>query len=165
MKKALGLILVVLFAGRRARVRRRPDRGPKEWTIPFLNCLTGPIASYGELFEWSAERAASEINAAGGIKGKPVKIVGVDTASDPQKGSTEMARLVKDTLVALGPGARACHPGGDAHRGGKQDGVHHGLHLVRVRDEVLPLDHLLVPSDRAAAGRRWSPHGPSSTPR
>jgi branched-chain amino acid transport system substrate-binding protein len=75
----------------------------KEWTIPFLNCLTGPIASYGELFQWSAERAAAEINAAGGIKGKPVKIVGVDTASDPQKGSTEMARLVKDTLVALGP--------------------------------------------------------------
>ena len=32
-----------------------------------------------------------------------MKIVGVDTALDPQKGSVEMARLVKDTLVALGP--------------------------------------------------------------
>jgi len=76
---------------------------PKEWTIPFLNSLTGAIASIGEYLEWGAERAAKEINDAGGIKGKPVRIVGVDTALDPQKGSTEMARLVKDTLVALGP--------------------------------------------------------------
>jgi branched-chain amino acid transport system substrate-binding protein len=76
---------------------------PKEWDIPFLNAITGSIAAIGEYLEWSAERAAKEINDAGGIKGKPVKIVPVDTALDPQKGSTEMARLVKDTLVAIGP--------------------------------------------------------------
>ena len=75
----------------------------KEWQVPFLNCLTGAIASIGEYLQWGAERAASEINQAGGIKGKPVKVVGVDTALDPQKGSVEMARIVKDTLVALGP--------------------------------------------------------------
>jgi branched-chain amino acid transport system substrate-binding protein len=100
MKKALGLLIMTALL---LVVVGCQQPGPKEWSIPFLNCLTGPIASYGELFEWSAERAASEINAAGGIKGKQVKIVGVDTASDPQKGSTEMARLVKDTLVAIGP--------------------------------------------------------------
>jgi len=74
-----------------------------EWQIPFLNCLTGAIANIGEYLEWGAERAAFEINQAGGIAGKPVKVVGVDTALDPQKGSVEMARLVKDSLVALGP--------------------------------------------------------------
>ena len=100
MKKALGvliaaaLLLSLVGCGQPA---------PKEWTIPFLNSLTGAIASIGEYLEWGAERAAKEINDAGGIKGKPVRIVGVDTALDPQKGSTEMARLVKDTLVALGP--------------------------------------------------------------
>lgn len=76
---------------------------PKEWTIPFLNSLTGPIASIGEYLQWGAERAAKEINDAGGINGKPVKVVGVDTALDPQKGTVEMAKLVKDSLVALGP--------------------------------------------------------------
>jgi branched-chain amino acid transport system substrate-binding protein len=101
MKKALGLILVALFLA--AGLGFGQTVVAKEWTIPFLNCLTGPIAAYGELFQWSAERAASEINAAGGIKGKPVKIVGVDTGSDPQKGSTSMAFLVSSTLVALGP--------------------------------------------------------------
>jgi branched-chain amino acid transport system substrate-binding protein len=76
---------------------------PKEWTVPFLNALTGQIASIGEYLQWGAERAAQEINDAGGINGKPVKVVGVDTALDPQKGTVEMARLVSDTLVALGP--------------------------------------------------------------
>ena len=100
MKKTLGvLIAAALFFS----LVGCGQPAPKEWTIPFLNSLTGAIASIGEYLEWGAERAAKEINDAGGIKGKPVRIVGVDTALDPQKGSTEMARLVKDTLVALGP--------------------------------------------------------------
>jgi len=100
MKKTLGVFLMaamlLAFVG-----CQQP--APKEWTVPFLNSLTGRIASIGEYLEWGAERAAKEINDAGGIKGKPIKVVGVDTALDPQKGSVEMARLVKDTLVALGP--------------------------------------------------------------
>lgn len=99
MKKVLGLMLIGLFLVSGFGFAQ----APKEWTVPFLNSLTGPIASIGEYLEWSADRAAMEINLAGGIKGKPIKIVGVDTALDPQKGSTEMARLVGDTLVALGP--------------------------------------------------------------
>ncbi|MGO9310880.1 MAG: ABC transporter substrate-binding protein [Spirochaetia bacterium] len=100
MKKTLGALVAaaLLFS-----LVGCAQPAPKEWTIPFLNSLTGAIASIGEYLEWGAERAAKEINDAGGIKGKPVRIVGVDTALDPQKGSTEMARLVKDTLVALGP--------------------------------------------------------------
>jgi len=74
-----------------------------EWQIPFLNSLTGAIASIGEYLHWGANYAAEEINAAGGIAGKPVKVIGVDTALDPQKGSVEMARIVKNSLVALGP--------------------------------------------------------------
>ncbi len=58
---------------------------------------------FGEFLEWGAEYAAKEINASGGIAGVPVKVVPVDTALDPQKGSVEMARIVKDSLVAMGP--------------------------------------------------------------
>jgi branched-chain amino acid transport system substrate-binding protein len=100
MKKALGVLLAAALL---LSVVGCSQPAPKEWTVPFLNSLTGAIASIGEYLEWGAERAAKEINDAGGIKGKPIKVVGVDTALDPQKGSTEMARLVKDTLVALGP--------------------------------------------------------------
>ncbi len=83
------------FAQTRAQV--------KEWDIPFLDCLTGPIASIGEYLEWGAKRAAYEINRAGGIEGRPVKVIGIDTGMDPQKGSVEMARIVEHSLVALGP--------------------------------------------------------------
>jgi len=100
MKKAVGVLIAAALL---LSVVGCQQPAPKEWTIPFLNSLTGAIASIGEYLEWGAERAAKEINDAGGIKGKPVRIVGVDTALDPQKGSTEMARLVKDSLVALGP--------------------------------------------------------------
>lgn len=75
----------------------------EEWEIPFLNCLTGAIASIGEYLQWGAERAAFEINEAGGIAGKPVKVLGVDTALEPQKGVVEMSKIVEWALVALGP--------------------------------------------------------------
>lgn len=74
-----------------------------EWEIPFLNCLTGPIASIGEYLQWGAERAAWEINQAGGIAGKPVKIVRVDTGVSPEKGTVEMSKLVGDALTVMGP--------------------------------------------------------------
>ena len=97
---AAGIALVLLAA---SSGFARTQVQVKEWEIPFLDCLTGAIASIGEYLQWGAERAAQEINAAGGIKGRPVKIIGIDTALDPQKGSVEMARIVGDTLVALGP--------------------------------------------------------------
>jgi len=100
MKKALS---VLAGAALLLALMSCQQPAPKEWDIPFLNSLTGPIASIGAYLEWGADQAANEINAAGGINGKPVKIVPVDTGMDPQKGSQEMARLVKNTLVALGP--------------------------------------------------------------
>jgi branched-chain amino acid transport system substrate-binding protein len=76
----------------------------EKWEIPFLNVLTGPIASIGEYLQWGAERAAEEINAAGGIAGKPVEIIRIDTGMSPEKGSVEMAKVVeKDYLAVLGP--------------------------------------------------------------
>jgi branched-chain amino acid transport system substrate-binding protein len=74
-----------------------------QWEIPFLNSLTGAIASIGEYLEWGAERAALEINQAGGIAGKPVKVTGVDTALEPQKGVVEMGKIVQWAHIALGP--------------------------------------------------------------
>ena len=121
MKKILivliALILLISFttwaggqkeSGKAASTKEAPSAAAgkvvvSEWKIPFLNCLTGPIASIGEYLEWGAERAAKEINEAGGIAGKPVKVIGVDTALDPAKGTVEMAKVVKDSLVALGP--------------------------------------------------------------
>lgn len=99
MKKLAGVMILLLVASTAAFGQVVTN----EWQIPFLNSLTGAIASIGEYLHWGANYAAEEINAAGGIAGKPVKVIGVDTALDPQKGSVEMARIVKNSLVALGP--------------------------------------------------------------
>jgi branched-chain amino acid transport system substrate-binding protein len=101
MKKILGLVLLVLLAAGSAFAGGEVE--VKEWEVPMLNALTGPIAAIGEYLDWGAQQAAREINAAGGIRGKPVKVIGVDTALDPQKGSVEMAKIVEKTLVAMGP--------------------------------------------------------------
>ena len=75
----------------------------EEWRIPFLNSLTGAIASIGEYLQWGAERSDYDINQTGGIDGVPVKVIGVDTALEPQKGVVEMGKIVEWALVALGP--------------------------------------------------------------
>jgi branched-chain amino acid transport system substrate-binding protein len=93
------LLVLVAFTG----CQKGPKVKVEQWEIPFLNSLTGPIASIGEFLHWGAERAAKEINEAGGLLGKPVKIIGVDTALDPQKGVVEMGKIVQSSLVALGP--------------------------------------------------------------
>lgn len=123
-KKILGLLLVViiLFAVFGCKKEEAAEAEPEkteekaeepkeetakimveEWEIPFLNCLTGPIASIGEYLQWGAERAAEEINAAGGIAGVPVKVTGVDTNVEPAKGTVEMAKIVDWALTCLGP--------------------------------------------------------------
>lgn len=101
MKKLVGVMVLLLVAASMSFGQAKVV--VNEWQVPFLNSLTGAIAAIGEFLQWGAEYAAAEINAAGGIAGKPVKVIPVDTALDPQKGSVEMARLVKDTLVAMGP--------------------------------------------------------------
>lgn len=73
------------------------------WDIPFLNAVTGPIAGIADYLQWGAERAAEEINEAGGIAGRPVRVRAVDTGVDPEKGAVEMAALADESLVVLGP--------------------------------------------------------------
>lgn len=117
MKKVFGksfinvllvLMLVIFFGSFAGFAASKPEVVVDEWEIPFLNCLTGPIASIGEYMAWSAHRAADEINAAGGIAGKPVRVIDCDTGVSAEKALEEMAKIVDTTLVALGPVPEAC---------------------------------------------------------
>ena len=85
------------------KTERESEAPATAWEIPFLNVLTGPIASIGGYLQWGAERAAAEINAAGGIAGRPVRIVRIDTGMEPSAGVTEMSKLLDTALVVMGP--------------------------------------------------------------
>ena len=142
------LAALLVVSGRRVR----PEPGGGQGMDDPLPELPHRRRSPASASTWSGAPSAPPRRStqAGGIKGKPVKVVGVDTALDPQKGSVEMARLVKDTLVALGPVPEpvimAAMP--IAVENGMI--VHHGDDLARVRREVLPLDGLVVPVHRGA---------------
>jgi branched-chain amino acid transport system substrate-binding protein len=102
MKRTFTLALAAIVTAS-AGAAEPPKIAVSEWDIPFLNCLTGPIASIGEYLEWGADRAAWEINQQGGIAGKPVKIIPIDTGVSPEKGTVEMSKLVEKALVVMGP--------------------------------------------------------------
>jgi len=80
----------------------------KEWKVPSLIFLTGPYAGFGKQIKWGTDEAAAEINAAGGIAGRPLVIEWYDTGMDPAKAAAEMSKVVK-SLTIFGPvGAPNC---------------------------------------------------------
>lgn len=74
-----------------------------EWVIPQLSVTSGPVAFAGEPAAWGAQRAVDEINAAGGIRGVPVKLDLSDTGFDTAKAVSIATAAVDDALVVLGP--------------------------------------------------------------
>lgn len=69
--------------------------------------LTGAIAPFGEGAEWAVDRITSAINKDGGIfikelgKKLPVKVIIVDTESDPSKAAALTRKLILDDKVDL----------------------------------------------------------------
>jgi branched-chain amino acid transport system substrate-binding protein len=75
-----------------------------EWYFPALDCLTGWGAMYGQHSLWGKTTAVEEINAAGGIAGKPIRFEARDEMLDPDKCKSEMAKiLANDPLMVGGP--------------------------------------------------------------
>jgi branched-chain amino acid transport system substrate-binding protein len=73
--------------------------------IGFLPALTGPSSSTGIAINRGTLLAVDEINAAGGINGRPIELVVRDTQSDPTKavnGSIELITAQKVTAL-FGP--------------------------------------------------------------
>ncbi len=66
---------------------------------------TGIGASYGRWYERTAQAALKVVNDAGGINGRPVEIAFEDDATDPQRGSEVIEKLVNQqgVDVVFGP--------------------------------------------------------------
>lgn len=63
-------------------------------TVGVIAGITGPGASYGAGIVQGAEMAVREVNAAGGINGRKLKLRIVDDASDPARSAIVMRRLL-----------------------------------------------------------------------
>jgi branched-chain amino acid transport system substrate-binding protein len=73
----------------------------KEWQIPTILFLSGPVAADGAQYKWIVDELAAEINAAGGISGKPFVPVYLDSAFDPGKAAAAMAKAIDMKAVCL----------------------------------------------------------------
>src|SRR5580704_13122160 len=64
------------------------------YRIGIILPMTGTTADYGADFDRGASLAEDEINAAGGVGGRPVKLVHGDSKNSPKDGVAEFKRLV-----------------------------------------------------------------------
>ena len=71
-----------------------PRAGAQDIIIGVIAGLSGPGASYGAGIVQGAEMAAREINAAGGINGRRIKLRIVDDKSEPARSAIVMRRLL-----------------------------------------------------------------------
>lgn len=90
-RSLLGCLTASVASTHAALVVAQPDAGP---TVGVIAELTGPGASYGRALLQGAQMAVRDVNAAGGIRGKPLKLMVVDGATNPARSAIAMRRLI-----------------------------------------------------------------------
>ena len=73
----------------------------KDFKIGFFIALSGPAALFGPTQKACAELAAEKINKAGGILGRPVKLLFTDAGGPPAETAKSAVRLTLDEKVDL----------------------------------------------------------------
>lgn len=77
---------------------------PGAWNVALVTSLTGPDAALGQSLLDGAALAVEQINALGGVKGKPVKLVVKDDASSPEASRAAVLDLAqKGVHIGVGP--------------------------------------------------------------
>src|SRR5260370_28015947 len=91
LSAALALAGVLQFSG---HALAQPAQG-EPYRIGIILPMTGSTADYGTDFNRGALLAEEEINAAGGIGGRPIKLVHGDSKNSAKDGVAEFKRLVE----------------------------------------------------------------------
>jgi len=73
--------------------------------LGYLPALAGPFATLSRTDEIAAQIAVDEINAAGGINGKKLRIISFDTAGKPDQAVIGLRKLAEDdkVMAIIGP--------------------------------------------------------------
>ncbi|MFV1998962.1 MAG: ABC transporter substrate-binding protein, partial [Acidimicrobiia bacterium] len=70
--------------------------------IGLLTSLTATFAPWGVSVRDGMRLAVEEINAAGGVDGRPLELIERDDQSNPEEGASGLERLIEDGVVAAG---------------------------------------------------------------
>ncbi len=103
MKRLLSILLIVVMTT--VLISGCSGSNANEIKIGVNYELSGQVATYGQSSVEGIELAIEEINKAGGINGKQIKLVKVDNKSEPSEATTVATRLMtQDKVIAvLGP--------------------------------------------------------------
>ena len=91
LKKSIVLVLGVIFL---LVVFSSCTKEPQAIKIGAVLPLTGPAATFGEVFKNALQLSTEEINEKGGINGKSVKLIIEDSAGDPKTGVSAFKKLM-----------------------------------------------------------------------
>ncbi|MSP80905.1 MAG: ABC transporter substrate-binding protein [Rhodospirillales bacterium] len=77
----------------------------QEILLGYLPAVGGPFATFSKTNLIAAQMAVDEVNAAGGISGKKIRIVSFDTAGKPDQAVIGVRKLAEDdkVLAVIGP--------------------------------------------------------------
>ncbi len=104
--KSFGLITVALtliLLSAPVYAAQAPKIVVDRWEIPWMGSWTGSVAGLGALADHFQKAAVAEINANGGIAGKPLVMIDCDTAIDPDRVVSCMKKATEKSLIILGP--------------------------------------------------------------
>ena len=93
--------------------------GAQDIPLGYLPSAAGPFATFSKTNEIAAQIAIDEINAAGGVAGRKLRIVSFDTAGKPDQAVVGLRKLAEDdkVLAIIGPFSssecRVVFPAGD----------------------------------------------------
>ena len=105
MKRTLLALLLITtlcfnFACERRGSGTNAVDGGGEIVIGYYGDLTGRTASFGVSTKNGVEMAADEINKAGGVMGRKIRVIVEDDQGEPNKAATVVSKLVNQDKVA-----------------------------------------------------------------
>jgi branched-chain amino acid transport system substrate-binding protein len=93
---ALAIVVGILFFGQGVTLGAEPIK------IGVSAPMTGPVGFFGQDQKQGLEMAREEINAAGGVLGRPIKLVYADNQCNPTESVSAVRKLIDlDNVVAL----------------------------------------------------------------
>ena len=90
----LGMLALAILLGMPNVASAQQTAQGEPYRIGIILPMTGTTADYGADFNRGALLAEEEINAAGGINGRPIKLVHGDSKNSPRDGVAEFRQLV-----------------------------------------------------------------------
>ncbi len=96
----IGLLLVPCMMTA-AQAQQKPNVVVKEWRIPTIFFMSGPMAGFSESHKWLADHLVADINAAGGVSGKPMVLDYCDSALDPTKATACIAKAIDSGALCM----------------------------------------------------------------